>query len=421
MVMRSLVALAVCLLAALPLAATPLHSAYDLQGPGLSLAYAGTGLQKLGAGARNLTLTYRGRVELALLYWAGRDRPCPLDPDTGTCADPEEPYKDQVLTFDGVHITGELIGSEAQPDANPGAIHNIAYMADVTELVRAKGGIGRRIFQIADGDRASNLADLDGAGLLVVYEAAGKPAARVVVSHGLDFAYGEDRTAGDSQITQPIAMNHGAARAARKGELLIFAGDALRTAPDRIDIHGNEPLVDKLDGSAGAQWDADLFPVTIPGGAVATAVQVASEPVGKNPDSLLWVMAALRVPLPDFNGCTADLWNNRPTAWQPTGIKPTQRLRDVFSESGRLGIGNSTLREGLRLHGGAGLAGATLELLREGTAALLNAAHPALEYPRTRTQVITAVDSALRTQDPVAILELAEELGDANRESCPLR
>ncbi|MFP5284700.1 MAG: hypothetical protein ACLGI9_03080, partial [Thermoanaerobaculia bacterium] len=140
-----------------------------------------------------------------------------------------------------------------------------------------------------------SLGDLDGAGLLVVYaDPAVSTPARVLVHHGLDFAYGEDRTPGETQVTDPFTFKHGAARAtARKGRLVLFVGDAVNIGPDRIDISRNPSLVDKLDGSSGASWDADATLVDIPAGATATTVQVFSEPVGRNPDSLLWVMAAL--------------------------------------------------------------------------------------------------------------------------------
>jgi hypothetical protein len=403
------------------LEATPLRPAFDLQGEGLTVSVAGVGLLGWNGVPRTLTIVIPGPVELALLYWAGRDRPCPQDPPgSGVCVIPGEPYKDQILTFDGARIPGMLIGSEAQPDANPGAINNLGYMADVTDRVRAKG-LGRRSFKIGDGEPGNDLADLDGAGLLVVSTVAGRPAARVIVFQGLDFAYGEDRTHGPTEITAPIAFNHGAARTDRSGELAVFAGDALASAPDRIDIGHNPSLIDRLDGSAGAQWDADVFPVKIPAGSLSTTVQIASEPYGRNPDSLLWVMAALRIPLPVATGCAESFWAGRLDAWTPTGIHPSQTLRSTFTESaGYGGLGGITARGALRLVGGSDLLGAARSLLSAASAALLNASHPALEYPRTRTQVITEVDTALRGRDPAAILALARQMDEWNGETCPL-
>ncbi|HSB56153.1 MAG TPA: hypothetical protein VLD58_17450, partial [Gemmatimonadales bacterium] len=92
---------------------------------------AGTGL--LTGRSQTLTLTVGGPVELALLYWTGRDYPCPVDePDSGHCVLPTTgPYKDQVLSFDGVVTAGVLAGSEIQPDTNAGPVDNLGYFADV--------------------------------------------------------------------------------------------------------------------------------------------------------------------------------------------------------------------------------------------------------------------------------------------------
>jgi hypothetical protein len=338
------------------------------------------------------------------------------------CVVPGEPYKDQILTLDGVEVLGKLIGSEAQPDANPGAINNLGYMAEVTDQVRAKG-LGRLTFRIGDGEPKKNLADLDGVGLLVLSSVPGRPAARVIVFQGLDFAYGEDRSPGPARITEPIAFNHGAARTGRRGVMAIFAGDALATAPDRIDIGHNPSVVDRLDSSAGTEWDADVLPVDIPGGTLSTTVALASEPFGGNPDSLLWVMAALRVPLPVATSCADGFWAGHLDAWKG-GVRPDQLLRNTFTASaGYESLGGTTLQAALRLvgNGGPDLTGAARTLVREAAAALLNAVHPGLEYPLTRTQVITEVDTALRLRDQAAILDLARELAEWNGAECPLR
>lgn len=402
-------------------AATALFPAHDLEGPGLSVAYAGAGL--LGGRSRNLPVVIGGPVELALLYWAGRDRPCPQEEPDGPCVLPDRGLsKDQLLSLDGAAVEGTLIGSEEQPDTNAGPINNLGYVADVTGLVRSRG-TGRQVFRVSDPDPASNLTDLDGAGLLVVYtDPAESAPSRVIVYHGLDFAYGEDRAAGDTRVTDPFTFNHGAARAtARRGKLVVFAADAVKVGPDRIDVSRNPSLENRLDGSAGHAWDADLFSVDVPAGAGATSVQVFSEPVGKNPDSVLWVMAALWLPLPVPSGCSAAFWNRSPGLWSATGTLPAQKVSDLFTEAKRFGpVAAVTARAALRLQHGSGVAGAARALVQNGVAALLNAGHPRVEFPLTRTQVITRVDTALRSEDGVKILDAARELGLANAEECPL-
>jgi hypothetical protein len=315
-----------------------------------------------------------------------------------------------------------LIGSEIQPDTNAGPINNIGYMADVTEIVEDHAP-GRQVYPVSDGDPANNLADLDGAGLLVVYRdpAVTRPA-RVIVYHGLDFAYGEDRTHGEAQVTDPFSFNHGAARASvRRGRLVIFAGDAVDFAPDRIDIGHNPSPANQLNGSSGRSWDADSFQVDVPARVAATTVQVFSEPVGLNPDSFLWVMAALWLPLPVPSGCADTFWGGSLGAWGPAALKPAERVVDVFSEAKSYGAaGTAVLRTAIRFQSSGDLLGAARGLVRVGIAALLNAGHPGIEYPLTRTQVITGVDTALRTRDTVKILELTDELKAANGAGCPL-
>src|SRR5205085_11069864 len=115
----------------------------------------------------------------------------------------------------------------------------------------------------------------------------------------------------------------------------------------------------------------------------ATTVQIFSEPVAKNPDSLLWVLAALWVPLPVSTGCSADLWNGLSRdLWMQAGNRPEERVRDVFRESSPYGaVGVAMLSRAVRFRGGAGLLGAAKDLVQAGTAALLNAGHPKIEYP----------------------------------------
>jgi hypothetical protein len=405
-------------LGAVELRATPLHPAFVLEGEGLALAQAGVGLIRLPAGSAELALDVGGPVELAWLYWAGHDYPCQADPETHVCSIPEEPFKDQVLRLDNLPITGQVLGTEFQPVTSHGPTLHVAYGLDVTEQVRAKG-TGRLAFQIADGNPGNNLAALDGAGLLVVYTGPDGPRARVLGFHGGDFAYGDDLTPGETTITEAVTFAHGAVKGARQGAVALLVGGAVKERrPDRIEIRGNPSLTDQLDGSSGPEWDADRIPVSVPGRTLATTVQIFSEPWGRTPDSLIWVAAALWLPLPEPQGCSVDIWNGRPE-WTGTGVAPGQLVKDVFSESFRYGqVGNVTLRSALRFQSGGGLLGAAKLLIREGAAALLNAAHRSLEYPYPRSQVIVLVDAALHSGDAQRMQDLAETLREANAAGC---
>jgi hypothetical protein len=397
------------------LRATPLRLAFDREGAGLSVAQAGVGLKATRTGA--LTLDVHGPVELAWLYWGGHDRHCAVDPVSQVCEISSEPFKDQVLQLDGLQITGQVLGTEFQTATSSGSILHVAYGADVTEQVRARG-TGRQTFRIADGDPASNLTDLDGAGLLVLYADPDGPRARVLGFHGGDFAYGEDLAPGETTVTQAVTFAHGATKGARQGEVLLFVGGAEKGRPDRIEIRGKRGVTDQLDSSSGHEWDAERLPVTVPARTLATTVQIFSEPWGEFPDSFLWIAAVLWLPVREPQGCSAEIWSGRGD-WTGTGIAPSQRVNNVFSAAVAYGdIGTVTLRTALHFQVGGGLLGTAKALVREGAAALLNAAHKDLEYPYTRNQVIVLVNGALRTRDVAQMGELVTLLRKANAAGC---
>lgn len=399
------------------LRATPLRLAFDHKGDGLALAQAGVGLRTSAARTGVMTLDIGGPVELAWLYWAGHDRRCAVDPESHVCEISAEPFKDQVLLFDGLQITGQVLGTEFQPATSSGPILHVGYGADVTEQVVAKG-TGRLTFRITDGDPKSNLTDLDGAGLLVLYTDPEGPRARVLGFHGADFAYGEDLAPGEITITQAVTFAHGAAKGARQGEVLLFVAGAEKGRPDRIEIRGKRGVTDQLDSSSGHEWDADRLPVTVPPLTVGTTAQIFSELWGHFPDSLLWIAAALWLPVHESQGCTAAVWSARGD-WTGTGIAPSQRVRNVFSAAVPYGaIGNVTLHTALGFQVGGGLLGTARALVREGAAALLNAAHKDLEYPYSRNQVIILVNEALRTNDAARMGELIARLREANAAGC---
>ena len=203
----------------------------------------------------------------------------------------------QILRFDGNLITGTIIGTEGQPVSAGGPINNIGFLADVTSIVQAKG-TGTQTFTVADGDTGSNLFRLNGAGLIVIYtDVSDSNQYRLMVFDGLDFAYGDDPTSGDARVTAPATFNHGSITGARQAALTLFTGDAEAARPDRVDISNNPSLLNTLDGSDGASWDTDTHTINIPSGVGSTTVQVFSAPAGQNPDSILWELAMLRVPL----------------------------------------------------------------------------------------------------------------------------
>jgi hypothetical protein len=276
--------------------ATPLSPFIDLQEKGLTFTSAGKGLMGWGGSPQNLTVNIGGPVRFALLYWAGRERPCvESSPGSGVCPVVAEPFKDQQITFNGTPINGTIIGTESQPQSGGGPILNIGYFADVTSIVAA-AGTGSKSFAFGDGNGSSNLWRLDGASLVVAYTNTADPATyRVILWDGLDFAYGADPVPGDTRTCAAANLDHGINLSARNASLLIVAGDGTSDRPDRIDISNNPSLIDTIDGSQGGQWDSNEYPITIPAGVGITTVQPFSEPANQNPNSLLWEVVALRV------------------------------------------------------------------------------------------------------------------------------
>lgn len=422
-----------CLMLAVAAQATPLDVALDVQGQGLTLAEGGVGMQGIGSGTRNLSVNIGGPVQAALLYWAGRDRPCPQS--GGVCIVPSQPYKDQVIRLDGNLITGTIIGTEGQPVSANGPINNIGFLADVTSIVQAKG-TGLQTFAVQDGNTASNLFHFNGVGLLVIYSNPADPNTyRLIVYDGLDFAYGIDPTPGPTRVTVPVTFNHGSAAAARQGELIIFSGDGTANRPDRIDISNNASIFNQLASSDGVSWDTKTFPINIPAGVGSTTVQLFSEPLNQNPDSLLWILGALRIPVPvtppppppppaeetGDEGCTPGYWKNHTGSWAAAGLSPGQSTSSVFSgANGFPSLGSQTLLQTLQGGGGSGSLGAAKILLRAAVAALLNASHPDVDYTRSSSSIVSGVNAALTSNNRDTMLALATKLDNDNNGGCPL-
>jgi len=278
--------------------ATALAPFIDLQEAGLTVSEDGEGLMNWDhTSPVNLNVNVGGNVRFALLYWAGRERPCAWNGTTCTFA---QPYKDQQVVFNGTPLTGTVIGSESQPASAGGPILNIGYFADVTSIVSA-AGTGNQSFSFGDGNGASNLWRLDGVGLFVAYtDGSDSTFYRVIVWDNLDFAYGDDPTPGETRVTSPVTFGHGAVAQDRTAQLWLFAGDGEANRPDETTISNNPTLFNVLDSIPdGAQWTTDEYTINIPANVENTTVQMHSTPPGQNPDSMLWEMAALRVALPN--------------------------------------------------------------------------------------------------------------------------
>ncbi|HSK75421.1 MAG TPA: hypothetical protein VLQ45_03105 [Thermoanaerobaculia bacterium] len=120
-------------------------------------------------------------------------------------------------------------------------------------------------------------------------------------------------------------------------------------------------------------------------------------------------------------GCTPGYWKNHTDSWPPTGYSTSQKVKTVFANVSTFypTLGNATLLQALAFSGGSGGEGAAEILLRAAVAALLNASHPDVAYPRTAASVIADVNNAL-LQNRDAMLTLAAALDADNNRGCPL-
>jgi hypothetical protein len=120
-------------------------------------------------------------------------------------------------------------------------------------------------------------------------------------------------------------------------------------------------------------------------------------------------------------GCTPGYWKNHTGSWPPTGYSTAQTVQSVFGESSRYPpLGSTKLLQALAFGGGSGVQGAAEILLRAGTAALLNASHPGVGYPRGAGEVIADVNTALASNNRDTMLALAAALDADNNLGCPL-
>ena len=126
-------------------------------------------------------------------------------------------------------------------------------------------------------------------------------------------------------------------------------------------------------------------------------------------------------PIP-FQGCTPGYWKQTQhlDSWLATGFSPNQTLESVFDVPNQFGLDNKTLRQALSFKGSTTNTGAAQILLRAAVSALLNSAHPDIDYPRTTAEVIAQVNAALASNNRNTMLSLAAELDADNNLSCPL-
>ena len=131
-------------------------------------------------------------------------------------------------------------------------------------------------------------------------------------------------------------------------------------------------------------------------------------------------------PTPDFgDGCTPGYWKAKPhlDSWPATGYSPNQQLGTVFTFPASLSsLSSVTLLNALSFNDTPknSVAGGAKILLQAAVAALLNAAHPDVDYELTTNEIITQVNAALASGNRATMITLKNLLDQYNNEGCTL-
>jgi hypothetical protein len=163
---------------------------------------------------------------------------------------------------------------------------------------------------------------------------------------------------------------------------------------------------DALAMVANANTNGETF---VPGLGQVIAVILYSGDGGLLGPGNGWQETLIEVLIPANGGygCTPGFWRNHYGAWTAP-YDPTDSFNDTFG----VVVFNSgyTLKNAIWAGGGG-----QYKIARHGTAALLSAAHPDVDYPFTVEQVISAVQAAfLGDESAIDALVAANELG------CPI-
>ena len=347
--------------------------------PGITIA-PGTGVVAGGTGMvtqpGSISVNVPGNVVQVLLYWEGQMATNVPGDDT--------------IDVDGNNVTGTLIGG--QTFFFSGA-YSSAFRADITGLGLVAPGANTLS---VDGLAFTKVAN--GAGVLVIYD-DGTTTTDIQVRDGVDLAFINFPEPRKSTI--PQAFNFTAASVDRMAELAMFFSSvsgsvstgAFRPSSIEVKVDGTTTLFsNQLDSNDGEEWDTVNADFLVPAGASTLTVQAFSrDDFGGGQDplaaSFAWTAAALSlVTPPGGEGCTPGYWRNHLEDWPPTGFAPGDDFDTTFGVD--LFSPDITLEQAINLGGGG-----VRKLARHGTAALLSAAHPDVDYPLSTAEVIAAVQA----------------------------
>ena len=187
--------------------------------------------------------------------------------------------------------------------------------------------------------------------------------------------------------------------------------------------------VDGLTWTVAAQHETgptDPLVVTLSAPTGARFLRFDRDPSGGAGDNyVLMSLTTVSATITGTQGCTPGYWKQTQhfASWVPTGYTQGQLLSSVFTiGSDYSPLGNSSLLDALSFGGGSTLSDKAQILLRAAVSALLNAGNPSVAYALTTSQIVTQVNSALASEDPNVITNLATSLNNFNNGNggCPL-
>lgn len=198
--------------------------------------------------------------------------------------------------------------------------------------------------------------------------------------------------------------------AVASGEPIIFYGVVTNTGGldlevTVVDDHAGVVFGPQiLTPGASANYSGSYIPTTSPSTNTVTATGVyGTTTVQATAD------ATCVIEEQGDEGCTPGYWKNHLSSWGPTGYSPTDDFDTVFGVD--LFNPDITLQQAINMGGGG-----VNKLARHGTAALLNATHPDLNYPLTEAEVIAYVQAG-NSEILVEYNELGCPLDDENTTS----
>jgi hypothetical protein len=320
---------------------------------------------------------------------------------------PDDPFSPNGLAFDGT--TGRLYYSVTLggPQAPSSAIHYV----DVTNPVPTTfvTEIDGRIYN-ADISAGGYYFVANESRTLTRVDLATAAASAVCVDIG---PQSSGWAFGDIAIREGVVYGSARQGNGTPGEAVYFFTIDTSDCSENFIFQGAGDMLQLAWGQDGALYGHNTrtgaFGTVDPG----TGTFTSTGPVQYEGETLFFSDLApgfTAPPPPGIQGCTPGFWRNHHHQW--VNYTPGQLFNDVFGSTPI--ADNRTLGQAVQQGGGGWSA-----LGRQAVAALLNAAHPDVNYPLTEQQVIDAVQAA--AADPAIVESTKDMLEDYNELGCSLQ